>query len=297
MIDRFFFTTPLCTTWLRTFRVGTGLLLLLAGLALWPDLELLYGPDNLVDHRLLAADKYLPFFDTIGYGYLTAYLLCGVALVAGFKSRWAAVGLCVLHHRLFIGQPAFSYGFDFVAASAIFYCIWFPVSQPRSTWATPCLRVLQVHLCLIYFFGGLEKLMGPSWRNGEALWKALHRPDMVGAFRTHAAFLDQFPVVFTLLGWAVIVLELGYVAMVWFGRTRRAWVWGMIGMHVGIALMMGLYHFSALMIVFNVAAFYLPYRKTNEIAKQVVDQHLDPARRRPLRTDPPAPLSPRAANQ
>src|SRR5690606_21375629 len=208
-------------------------------------------------------------FQDVGYGHLTVYLLLCVALAAGFYSRWAAVGLCIVHHGIFIAHPAFSYGFDYLAASAIFYCIWFPVGQRRSPWATPCLRVLQFHLCLIYFFGGFEKLIGPSWRNGEALWKALHLPDMVGALRPDMAFLAPFPFIFTALGWTVIVLELGYAAMVWLRPTRGPWVWSMIAMHTGIALMMGLYHFSALMVLLNLVAFYFPYHQPNGTSKQV----------------------------
>lgn len=287
MINRFFFTSSFSPTWLPVFRIGTGLLLLLAGITLWPDLELLYGPGNLVDHRLVAPDPLLPYFSHIGYAYLSVYLLLCAALIAGFYSRWAAVSLCILHHSLFIAQPAFSYGFDFLAATAIFYCIWFPVDRPRSAWATPCLRVLQLHLCMIYFFGGLEKLIGPSWRNGEALWKAMHLPDMMGALRPDVSFLALFPLAVTAVGWAVIILELGYAVLVWFSATRSLWVWSIIGMHAGIALMLGLYHFSALMILFNLVAFYFPYRKTDDTNKQVVDQHLHPAQQQPPWTDPP----------
>src|SRR5690606_25680258 len=132
---------------------------LLSGIALWPDLQLLYGHANLVDHQLLAPSQNdVLFFRTVGYGHLIVYLLLCVALVVGFYSQWAAMGLCIVHHGIFIAQPAFSYGFDYLAASAIFCCFWFPVDRRHSSWATPCLRVLQFHLCLIYFFGGFEKL-------------------------------------------------------------------------------------------------------------------------------------------
>src|SRR5437762_14164315 len=39
-----------------------------------------------------------------------------------------------------------------------------------------CQRVLQLHLCVIYFFSGLTKLLGSGWWNGESLWRALTRP-------------------------------------------------------------------------------------------------------------------------
>ena len=33
-------------------------------------------------------------------------------------------------------------------------------------------RLIQVHMCVIYFFAGISKLQGPSWWSGEAMWRA-----------------------------------------------------------------------------------------------------------------------------
>ncbi len=37
-------------------------------------------------------------------------------------------------------------------------------------------RVLQLHLCLIYFFSGLTKCLGSGWWDGSNMWRALIRP-------------------------------------------------------------------------------------------------------------------------
>ena len=37
-------------------------------------------------------------------------------------------------------------------------------------------RVLQLHLCLIYFFSGLTKCLGSGWWDGSNVWRALIRP-------------------------------------------------------------------------------------------------------------------------
>ena len=52
-----------------------------------------------------------------------------------------------------------------------------------------------------------------------------------------------------------LVLEAGVFAFVWHPRLRRFWLWGIVGMHLGIALLLGLWTFAAIMIVFDVAAF------------------------------------------
>lgn len=265
MIQRFFFNTLLHAGWLPVFRCGIAVLLLLTGLQLWPDFDLLYGPESILDHRLLQLGENRPLEifagEPVGRWHLAAYLVCCVLLALGIATRLAALGLWLFHQWLYMAHPAFSYGFDYLACSALFYCVWFPVRNPASHWATPCLRVLQLHLCLIYFFGGLDKILGPTWRNGEALWKALHLPELTGALRPEVAYLEPYPEVVAVLGWGVILLEIGYPLCIWLHATRRIWLGSIIAMHAGIAVFLGLYHFSALMILFNVSAFLLPYRR------------------------------------
>ncbi len=240
----------------------------------------------------------MPHTGTLGKGYLISYIVLCILLTAGLFTRLTALLLCLLHQVLFMANPAFSYGFDFVAASAIFYCVCFPVGHYRSVdallfgkrgclWATPCLRVLQLHLCFIYFFGGLDKLIGPTWHNGEALWKALHLPDLSGALRPDITVLGRHPQVIAALGWFVVILELAYPLCIWLRRIRPLWLCGIVGMHAGIALFMGLYHFSAIMVLLNVVAFHLPYRKAPLPFEQIATQyHHQLTAQRPRRTNP-----------
>lgn len=285
-MHRFFFSDPFPPLWLALLRCGTGLLLLLTGLQLWPDFDLLYGAGSIVDHRLLSGRAGTGPMDFTGRGHLAAYIVCCALLAWGRWPRLWAVLLCFLHHQLYLAQPAFTYGFDYIAASALFYCVWFPVGNPASRWATPCLRVLQLHLCAIYFFGGLDKLIGPTWHNGEALWKAIHLPDLAGAWRPDTSFLAHYPPVVTLSGWMVIILELAYPLCIWLRPVRPVWLLGIVGVHTGIALFMGLYHFSAMMIMLNVCAFYLPYRKSTRLFKQIDSQYHHPASPPLHRPDP-----------
>lgn len=287
MMHRFFFSVSFAPGWLSLLRCGTGLLLLLTGLQLWPDFDMLYGAGSIVDHRLLSESEGTTLTGFTGRGHLVAYIVCCALLAWGRWARLWAVMLCFLHHQLYFAQPAFTYGFDYIAASALFYCVWFPVGNPASRWATPCLRVLQLHLCVIYFFGGLDKAIGPTWHNGEALWKAMHLPDLAGAWRPDTTLLARHPLVVTLIGWMVIILELAYPVYIWLRRIRPIWLWSIVGVHAGIALFMGLYHFSAIMMMLNVCAFYLPYRGSTRVFKQIVNQYHHPASSLLRRSDPP----------
>ena len=113
-------------------------------------------------------------------------------------------------------------------------------------------RVLQLHLCLIYFFGGISKSIGIDWWNGDSIWRALTRPP----FNLIAPeLLARSVPLLAALGIAVCLLETGYPIFIWIRRTRVPWLLGVLVMHLSIGLAMGLYLFALIMIVLNLAAF------------------------------------------
>ena len=113
-------------------------------------------------------------------------------------------------------------------------------------------RVLQLHLCLVYCCGGLTKALGPAWWNGESIWRAVTRAPFNVISPHFWAWWEPF---LPLLGVGVFLLELGYPFFIWSKTTRPIWLVSILAMHVGIALAMGLYLFSLIMIVLNLAAF------------------------------------------
>src|SRR5207302_6515232 len=113
-------------------------------------------------------------------------------------------------------------------------------------------RVLQIHLCLIYFFGGLTKALGSGWWDGSNLWRALIRPpfNMIAP-----EMLVSWKYLFPVAGVCICLLEIGYPIFIWGERTRIIWLIAICGMHVAIGLTMGMYLFASVMIILNVAAF------------------------------------------
>ena len=61
--------------------------------------------------------------------------------------------------------------------------------------------------------------------------------------------------VLPLFGILVCVMETTYAIFIWPRKTRFVWFVGVVGMHVAIGLMMGMYLFASIMIILNVAAF------------------------------------------
>ncbi|MFT3883817.1 MAG: hypothetical protein QM703_29820 [Gemmatales bacterium] len=42
--------------------------------------------------------------------------------------------------------------------------------------ATLALRLIQIHMCIVYFISGLAKLQGSTWWNGSATWLTMNSP-------------------------------------------------------------------------------------------------------------------------
>jgi hypothetical protein len=123
--------------------------------------------------------------------------------------------------------------------------------EPRPTVSANLgLRLIQLHLCLIYASAGLAKLQGRPWWDGTAVGMLLGNSE----FRAFdLGFLADHPHALELATHATVWLELLYPVLIWF-RGWRPWLMAAaVMMHVGIALAMGLTEFSLAMIAGNLA--------------------------------------------
>jgi hypothetical protein len=196
-----------------------------------------------------------------------SYVASLVLLLLGFQTRLAAVVAWLTHMAIKTTGSTSIYGVDDFAHIALFYCVWLPVGAAwsldrqgkSSEEATPLarlgLRLLQLHLCIVYLSSGIEKATGEQWWNGEAMWRTLMRQDLG---MIDASWLAQMPWLAATLCIGTLVVEIGYALMIWHRRTRPLWAAATIGLHAGIAVFMGLLTFGALMIVLNVAALVVP---------------------------------------
>ncbi len=119
-----------------------------------------------------------------------------------------------------------------------------------SVWTTIATRLIQLQLCIIYWFAGTGKLQGASWWNGEAMW---------GAFASYQyqsidmTWLHAYPHVLALLTHFTIIWELGYVFLVWPRWSRPLVIGAAIMVHTGIAVFLGMMTFGLIMVVANLA--------------------------------------------
>ncbi|MGJ1537617.1 hypothetical protein ACR784_21585 [Sphingobacterium multivorum] len=261
---------------------GLGLLLAIDMWRLWPDLSMLFGQDNFLDEHIISWQQrpdalsihsliaHLPAYTLGGLSWIhffgLLYISCGLALFFNCYRIAPMLGLMILHYFFFIANYAWSYGADYLAQTGLFFSViscclrsWLP----RARWAALVAQLFRLQLTVIYFFAGLGKAIGPTWWNGDAIWRALQQPLSPALVSIpHAA--HQFAAIWTALGIATLLLEIGY-PLLWFDKRIRVYVsTGIILMHIGIALTMGLVHFSCVMIWYNLCAWDHPllYRIT-----------------------------------
>jgi hypothetical protein len=136
-----------------------------------------------------------------------------------------------------------------------------PVVIAPSVSANLAIRLLQIHVGIIYLVAGLSKLLGNSWWTGEALWGTLGNfefaPMQFEIYRTFLGFLGQYQWMYAILmtggGLFTLAFEIGYIFLIWQPRTRWLFLAAAILLHGFIGLFMGLKTFSMMMLVMNMA--------------------------------------------
>ena len=245
-------------------RVGMGIQLALYQLSTQREwLRLLDGQSRHISEAILAAES--PFIPRVGWLIhagsalgigetamliFTWWVLSVLALllIIGLFCRTAAITAWLLHLAV-VKSASISYGMDGFTTTGLFYLALSPLpdsfsfdwrfrkirrhsSEPSSFLR----RVLQLHLCCIYFFSGLTKLLGNGWWNGENIWRALTRPPF-GAL--DPSFVAHWKFLLPATGIVISLLEFAYIIFIWPRLTRNTWLLGIIFMHIGIGVFIG----------------------------------------------------------
>ena len=252
---RKFLLGPQSSVWLAVLRIGLGLQVLLYAISLRGDWLEILGRENqglirrdLVEAMLSADSPFIPrvgwIVDAGAHLGLTesavlwlvwiTLIVAASLVVVGLFSREASVLTWLLYVCTAKSAEVLSYGLDNFTIIGLFYLAIAPLPDAWSLdarWRGILLRnaslqglhrrVLQLHMCAIYFFGGIAKCAGRGWWNGMSLWRALTRApfDVVPPeILIRAAFLLPF------LGILVCVTEATYPIFIWPKKTRLPWL-------------------------------------------------------------------------
>lgn len=114
-------------------------------------------------------------------------------------------------------------------------------------------RLIQFHMCVIYFFAGIGKLQGPAWWNGEAMWRAFSNLEYQSSDMT---WLAWHPWLINLSTHITILWELSFCVLIWHKLWRPLVLAMAVALHVGIGAALGMWTFGLIMLVGNAA--FLP---------------------------------------
>ena len=255
------------------FRIVFGSLLLVNVLVWWPNLEMWFGQEGVLDYQssravidrdTLTLFRWLPQTDVVlwsAYGLLLLHL---IGLIAGVAPRWNALGVFVwftsFQHRNLLIFDAEDYLFRILAFLLLLMPSGHALSVARflpGKWKRlPCpqqrfpvwpLRLAQIQITLVYLSSAWEKLRGDEWLDGLAIYYVTRLDDLFGRFPLPSIFFESL-FVMKLTTWTVLAIECFLPIGLWLKETRRiALVLG-ISLHLVIDYSMNLFLFHWLMI-------------------------------------------------
>lgn len=282
-----FFTTPQSPAPLGLFRILIAGFALIQAFTWYPDWQAFFGRDAWIQWEISQAlsqpwnphlGKIYELLAPLGIseeglvqGFFWIYVLCTTGLLIGWFTRLWAILTWLCHYAIMSTIPTFVYGVDIFLQIALFYIMVMPVAKAFSldvrlgrvsrepSWGvTMSIRVLQIHICLAYLSAGYEKMLAAEWWDGNVLWRSLVQPD----FRQFdLTWIASHPWIAKALSWFTMIIETGYCVGMWIPRVRIFWLAGIISLHIGIGLFLGLYFFGLIMILLSVSAFgYAAYQ-------------------------------------
>jgi hypothetical protein len=119
-----------------------------------------------------------------------------------------------------------------------------------SVGANIALRLVQLHMCVIYMFAGFGKLVGVAWWNGTGLWGAVANYEYQSL---DATWIAWWPVFGAVMSHVTVYWEIYYPALIWPRATRPWMLLLAIPLHLGIAFFMGMITFGLVMLIGNLA--------------------------------------------
>ena len=264
-------------------RVLVGAVALWWYLSFLPDLQEWFGPQGFFSLKMSqslrenaggTAFSLLDFVSSLSQ----LWLVYGLGIVAllmmlcGILTRFSAIAALVFVLSFIHRAPMLSRPVDNILAILMFYLCLGPsgacfsvdsclrqrkqsvAAIKRSSAATVAIRVMQVHLVLVFAAMAIAQLQGDKWWQGTAVWWLMARPesrlvDLTGLSSVGMAF--EYLV--NLLTYAIVLYELCFAVLIWNPVARPIlllmgiFVWG------GLALIGGSVSFCVLMFVATLA--------------------------------------------
>jgi HTTM domain len=126
------------------------------------------------------------------------------------------------------------------------------LSVPEPSWtANLAIRMIQIHMCVIYLCAGLAKIKGARWWDGTAVWTTMTLQEFAPfdvSWLAHGG--DTLCLVVSTAGVVLtLFVEISFAFLIWNARWRPVLLLLAVLMHVGIGVFMGLGTFQAVMLL------------------------------------------------
>ena len=278
-----FWFRPADPTLLGLIRLCTGLMLVYTHAVWGLELEAFFGSTSWVNAEAVAIIQqnqlalsfwwYVPDSLLWPVHYACLGILCLFTL--GVCTRLTAILSLAIAISYVYRTPAALFGLDQINVMLTLYCCVGPagaalsvdqlvrrfraartqlaagISRPLlssapSSSARVALRLIQLHMCLIYFFAGISKLQGAAWWNGEAMWLAFANLEYQSMDMT---WMARYPLLVNITTHVTIMWEVFFPALIWSRRWRPAMLFGGTLMHLGIGACLGMWTFGLIMLV------------------------------------------------
>jgi len=262
----------------KIFIYLISILALINILSIFPDLYSIYSKNGIISDslnsnfvptdkiKISSLTKIIIFAFNIKYKYafIIPFYLYIISLIMILFNYWKIFFsvLVIFLHTVFLNSAyLFSYGADFMIAFLLYVNLFFCIEDKikselyKGVIFSFAIRLMQIQLCIIYFFGGFGKALGFDWFNGNAIWLCINHyldEEIVNSYFSHIP-----KIIYQIISLNVMVLELLFPIFVFINKKTRKWIISnIIIMHVVIALVIKIYTFSIVMILFNIMAFY-----------------------------------------
>ncbi len=195
------------------------------------------------------------------------FILVLLLMVLGLSNRLLA-GLAFVLHLIFMHRnPTIVYGVDSIITFWLFYLVlsnsgkdikWITyffkkrkglVSERtvKGDWLnTVACRLVQIQLCVVYMYSGLEKLKGNTWWEGTAIWETLSFYDL--GTNIDFSFLLSVPLVSAFLSAFTVLFEIYFPILVWIPRMRWTLLICGVFFHLMIGVFIGIHLFSLIIL-------------------------------------------------
>lgn len=144
-------------------------------------------------------------------------------------------------------------------------------ATPPSVAANVAIRLIQLHMCIIYLFSGIGKTRGAQWWYGSAAWYSFANMGyQTSGLIDLPSRLADHPLLINFMTHLTLFWELSYAALIW-PRLTRSWVLLMaVFVHAGIIFALGMPTFGFVMLIGNLAF----------VSPRTVQKAFDPISRR-----------------